>query len=63
MKTLSVILVWVDNVFGAVQTCFDHVQSKFSGFLWERILFLKSACVNIVMQIQVQIGDTTRVFL
>ena len=30
----------IDNVFGAVRTCFDHVLSKFSGFSWERILFL-----------------------
>ena len=52
----------IDNVFGAVRTCFDHVLSKFSGFSWERILFLNSACVNMVMQIQVQIGDTRRVF-
>ena len=37
--------------------------SKFSGFSWECILSLKSACVNMVMQIQVQIGDTRRVFL
>ena len=36
--------------------------SKFSGFSWERILFLNSACVNMVMQIQVQIGDTKGVF-
>ena len=48
--------------FGAVRTCFDHELSKFSGFSWERILFLNSACVNMVMQIQVQIGDTRRVF-
>ena len=48
----------IDNVFGAVRTCFDHVPSKFPGFTRERILFLKSACVNMVMQIQVQIGDT-----
>ena len=53
----------IDNVFGAVRTCFDHVLSKFSGFWWESILFLNSACVNMVMQIQVQIGDTRRVFL
>ena len=53
----------IDNVFGAVRTCFDHVLSTFSGFSWERILFLKSACVNMVLQIQVQIGDTRRVFL
>ena len=53
----------IDNVFGAVRTCFDHVLSKFSGFSWERILFLKSACVNMMMQIQVQIGDTRTVFL
>ena len=52
----------IDNVFGAVRTCFDHVLSKFSGFSWERILFLNSACVNMVMQIQVQIGNTGRVF-
>ena len=52
----------IDNVFGAVRTCFDHVLSKFSGFSWERILFLKSACVNMVMQIRVQIGDTRRAF-
>ena len=52
----------IDNVFGAVRACFDHVLSKFSGFSWERILFLNSACVNMVMQIQVQIGDTRRVF-
>ena len=45
-----------------MRTCFDHVLSKLSGFSWERILFLKSACVNMVMQIQVQIGDTRRVF-
>ena len=36
--------------------------SKFSGFSWERILFLNSARVDMVMQIQVQIGDTRRVF-
>ena len=50
----------IDNVFGAVRTCFDHVL--FSGFSWERILFLKSACVNMVMQIRVQIGDTRGAF-
>ena len=50
----------VDNVLGSVRTCFDHVLSKFSGFSWERILFLKFACVNMVMQIQVQIEDTSR---
>ena len=62
-ETLSVSLcLEIDNVFGAVRTCFDHVLSKFSGFSWERILFLNSACVNMVMQIQVQIGDTRRVF-
>ena len=53
----------IDDVFGAVRTCFDHVLYKFSGFSSERILFLNSACVNMVMQIQVQIGDTRRVFL
>ena len=53
----------IDNVFGAVRTCFDHVLSKFSGFSWERILFLKSAGDDMVVQIQVQIGDTGRVFL
>ena len=63
-ETLSVSLsLEIDNVSGAVRTCFDHVLSKFSGFSWERILFLKSACVNMVMQIQVQIGDNKRVFL
>ena len=62
-ETLSVSLcLEIDNVFGEVRTCFDHVLSKFSGFSWERILFLKSACVNMVIQIQVQIGDTRRVF-
>ena len=40
----------------------DHVMSKFSGFSWEHILFLKFACVNMVMKIQVQIGDTRGVF-
>ena len=50
-ETLSVSLCReIDNVFGAVRTCFDHVLSKFSGFSWERILFLNSACVNMVMQ-------------
>ena len=42
----------------------DHPKGthpKFSAFSWERILILKSACVNMVMQIQVQIGDTRRV--
>ena len=63
-ETLSVSLCReIDNVFGVVRTCFDHVLSKFSGFSWERFLFLKSACVNMVMQIQVQIGDTRTVFL
>ena len=52
----------IDNVFGALRTCFDHVLSKFSGFSWERILFLKSASVNMVMKLQVQIGDTSIVF-
>ena len=52
----------IDNVFSAIRSCFDHALSKFSGFSWERILFLKSAHVNMVMQIQVQIGDTRRVF-
>ena len=55
-------VVKLTTVFGAVRTCFDHMLSKFSGFSWERILFLNSACVNMVMQIQVQIGDTRRVF-
>ena len=46
-ETLSVSLsLEIDNVSGAVRTCFDHVLSKFSGFSWERILFLKSACVK-----------------
>ena len=46
-ETLSVSLCReIDNVFGAVRTCVDHVLSKFSGFSWERILFLNSACVN-----------------
>ena len=41
-ETLSVSLSHkIDNFFGAVRTCFDHVLSKFSGFSWERILFLK----------------------
>ena len=63
-ETLSVNLCReIDNVFGDIRTCFDHVLSKFSGFSWERILFLKSACVNMVMQIQVQIGDTEGFFL
>ena len=65
-KCLSTLLVSlcreIDNVFGAVRTCFDHVLSKFSGFSWERILFLKSPSVNKVVQIQVQIGDTRKVF-
>ena len=62
-ETLSVSLCReIDNVFGAERTCFDHVLSKFSGFSWERILFLKSACVIMVMQIQVEIGDDKRVF-
>ena len=52
----------IDNVFGALQTCFDHVLSKFSGFSWERILFLKSASVNMVMKLQFQIADTSIVF-
>ena len=52
----------IDNVFSAIRSCFDHALSKFSGFSWECILFLKSARVNMVMQIQVQIGDTRRVF-
>ena len=63
-ETLSVNLCReIDNVFGDIRTCFDHVLSKFSGFSWECILFLKSACVNMVMQIQVQIGDTEGFFL
>ena len=64
-ETLSVNLELcreIDNVFGAVRTCFDHVLSKFSGFSWERILFLKSACVNMVIHVQVQIEDTRTVF-
>ena len=55
-------VVKLTTVFGAVRTCFDHVPSKFSGFSWELILFLNSACVNMVMQIQLKIGDTRRVF-
>ena len=51
------------TVFGAVRTCFDHVLSKFSGFSWECILFINSACVNMVMQIQVQIGVLEEYFL
>ena len=63
-ETLSVSLYReIENVFGAVRTCFDHVLSNFSRFSWKRTLFLKSACVNMVMQIQVQIGDTKRAFL
>ena len=52
-----VCVVKLTTILGAVRTRFDHVLSKFSGFSWERILFLKSACVNMVMQIQVQIGE------
>ena len=37
---------WQSSLFGAVRTCFDHVLSKVSGFSWERILFLESACVQ-----------------
>ena len=49
-ETLSVSLSReIDNVYGAIQSCFDHLLSKFSGFSWERILFLKTACVNMVM--------------
>ena len=59
-RLVSVVIL--TTVFGAVRTCFDHVLSKFSGFSWERILFLNSAYVNMVMQIQVQIGETRRVF-
>ena len=63
-ETLSVSLCReIDNVFGATRTCFDHVLSKFSGFSWECILFLKSADVNMVMQIQVQIGILEEFFL
>ena len=37
-ETLSVSLCReIDDVFGAVRTCFDHVLSKFSGFSWERL--------------------------
>ena len=62
-ETLSVSLsLEIDNVSGVVRTCFDHVLSKFSGFSWERILFLKYACVSMVKPIQVQIGGTRRVF-
>ena len=42
--------------------CVYEVHFSFS---WERILFLKSACVNMMMlstQIQVQIGDNIRLF-
>ena len=61
-ETLSVSLCReIGNVFGPIRSCFDHVLSKLSGFSWERILFLKSACVNMVMQIQVQTEDTRRV--
>ena len=62
MKRCEISAVKLTTVFGAVRTCFDHVLPKFSGFSWESILFLNSACVNMVMQIQVQIGDTRRVF-
>ena len=41
----------IDNILGTIRTCFVHVLSKFLGFPW-----------NIEMQIQVQIGDTRRVF-
>ena len=55
-ETLSVSLCReIDNVFGAVRTCFDHVLSKFSGFSWERILFFNSACVNTSSETQGQI--------
>ena len=44
-------------IFGGAYT-WRGLISEFYG-----ILFLKSACVNMVMQIQVQIGDSRRVFL
>ena len=60
-KTLSASLCReIDNVFGAVRTCLITCCLSFQVFSWERILFLKSACVNKVMQIQVQTGDTRR---
>ena len=61
MKCCRLVCHEIDNFFGAARTCFDHVLSKFSGFSWERIQFLIFACVNMAMQIQVQIGDTRRV--
>ena len=55
-ETLSVSLCReIDNVFGAIRICCDNTLSEFSGLSWERILFFKSVCVNMVMQIQVQI--------
>ena len=46
-ETLSVSLCReIDNLFGAVRTCFDHVLSKFLSFSWERILFLNSGDKN-----------------
>ena len=58
-ETLSVSLCCeIDNVFGAVRTCFDHVVSKFSGFSCERVCM----CQQGVMQIQVQIGDMVEFF-
>ena len=56
-------VVKLTTVFGAIRTCFDLVLSKFSGFSWERILFLNPVCFNMVMQIQVQIGVLEEYFL
>ena len=59
-EMLSVSLLWNWQHFWRRTNMFWS-RAKFSGFLWERILFLNSACVNMVMQIQVQIADTRRV--
>ena len=52
----------IDNVFGAKRSCFVHVLCMFSSFTSSEGRFTCEATMESEMQVQVEIGDTRRVF-
>ena len=52
----------IDNIFGAKRSCFVHVLCMFSSFTSSEGRFTCEATMESEMQVQVEIGDTRRVF-
>ena len=53
----------IDNVFGAKRLCFVDVLCMFSSFTLSVGRFTREATMESEMQVQVEVGNTRRVFL